>query len=148
MLGKVSRRAYQSERSMWALHADVEGNRGQAVASALAGVTLERITVSRMQFGLVLAMTLFGGFLGGLLGGRWTTAIPAGAEKPNTVNAQEFLLVDTAGKARAGLGLDANGEVGLILTSRDGSRTLTLTPDERTVIKLTERGGRVLWGVP
>ena len=70
------------------------------------------------------------------------------AQKTNGVNAEEFLLLDQAGKARAGLGLDANGEVGLVLTSKDGSRTLTLSPDERTAIKLVERGGRVLWAVP
>ena len=104
--------------------------------------------MSRAQFGLVLLVTLIGSFIGGVLGGRWTAPSPAGAEKANSVNAEEFLLVDPSGKARAGLGLDQNGEVGLILTSRDGNRKLSLTPDERTVIKLTERSGRLLWGAP
>lgn len=44
--------------------------------------------------------------------------------------------------------LDANGEVGFVLTSKDGSRTLTLSPDDHKAIKLAERGGRVLWAVP
>ena len=73
---------------------------------------------------------------------------PAQAEKTNGVNAEEFLLLDSRGKARAGLGLDANGEVGLVLTSKDGNRTLTLSPDDRSAIKLVERGGRVLWQAP
>ncbi|TKS61929.1 MAG: hypothetical protein EWM72_00054 [Nitrospira sp.] len=72
----------------------------------------------------------------------------AQAEKTNGVNAEEFLLLDSRGKARAGLGLDANGEVGLVLTSKDGNRTLTLSPDDRSAIKLVERGGRVLWQAP
>lgn len=104
--------------------------------------------MSRTQFGLVLVVTLFGSIMGGILGGRWTAPLPAGAEKANRVNAEEFLLIDPAGKARAGLGLDQNGEVGLVLTSRDGNRKLSLTPDERMVIKLTERSGRILWSAP
>jgi hypothetical protein len=83
-----------------------------------------------------------------MLGSLWLAPSLATAEKANSVNAEEFLLIDSSGKARAGLGLDQNGEVGLILTSRDGNRKLSLTPDERTVIKLTERGGRILWSVP
>jgi hypothetical protein len=86
--------------------------------------------------------------MGGMLGSLWLAPSVATAEKANSVNAEEFLLIDSSGKARAGLGLDQNGEVGLILTSRDGNRKLSLTPDERTVIKLTERGGRILWSVP
>lgn len=104
--------------------------------------------MNRIQFGLVLAMTLIGSLIGGMLGSLWLAPSLATAEKANSVNAEEFLLIDSSGKARAGLGLDQNGEVGLILTSRDGNRKLSLTPDERTVIKLTERGGRILWSVP
>jgi hypothetical protein len=104
--------------------------------------------VSRTQFSLVLVVTLIGSMIGGMLGGRWMTPSLATAEKANSVNAEEFLLIDPSGRARAGLGLDQNGEVGLVLTSRDGDRKLALTPDERTVIKLTERGGRILWSAP
>lgn len=67
------------------------------------------------------------------------------AQNPRGVNAEEFLLLDSKGKARAGLELDANGEVGLVLRSKDGNRTLTLSPDDSSVIRLVERG-RVLWG--
>lgn len=91
-------------------------------------------------------------FLGGILGGFLSTQVfvpkSVEAQKINGVNAEEFLLLDARGKARAGLGLDANGEIGLILTSKDGTRTLTLSPDEPSFIKLVEQGGRVLWGVP
>ena len=79
---------------------------------------------------------------------QWLSGRSAQAQKANGVNAEEFLLIDQTGKARAGLGLDAEGEVGLVLTSKDGSRTLTLSPDDRRAIKLVERDGRVLWAVP
>lgn len=91
-------------------------------------------------------------FIAGTFGGVMSTQLlspgPVDAQKPNGVNAEEFLLLDAKGKARAGLGLDANGEVGLVLKSKDGSRTLTLSPDEQSVIKLVERGGRIVWKAP
>jgi hypothetical protein len=91
-------------------------------------------------------------FLGGTVGGAFSSHLlsptSAEAQKPNGINAEEFLLLDAKGKARAGLGLDANGEVGLVLRSKDGNRTLTLSPDDPSVIKLVERGGRILWGAP
>ena len=97
---------------------------------------------------MMLMAAFLGGIGGGLISGLTFTSRAVQAQKSNGVNAEEFLLVDPAGKARAGLGLDANGEVGLVLTSKDGKRTLTLSPDERMVVKLVERGGRVLWAVP
>ena len=91
-------------------------------------------------------------FLGGTVGGALSTQLlspmSVEAQKPNGVNAEEFLLLDVKGKARAGLGLDANGEVGLVLRSKDGTRTLTLSPDDPSVIKLAERGGKILWKAP
>lgn len=91
-------------------------------------------------------------FLGGIVGGTLSTQLifpkSVEAQKPNGVNAEEFLLLDAQGKARAGLGLDANGEVGFVLRSKDGNRTLTISPDEPSVIKLEDRGGRILWGAP
>ena len=104
--------------------------------------------MSRHQFGILLVVTLIGSFIGGIYGNRvWVPSL-ASAEKANRVNAQEFLLLDPSGKARAGLGLDPNGEVGLVLTSRDGNRRLYLTPDERTVIKLTDQDGQMIWSAP
>jgi len=96
----------------------------------------------------VLIVTLIGSLIGGMFSGRWLAPSLATAEKSNSLNAEQFLLLDSSGKARAGLGLDQNGEVGLVLTSRDGNRKLYLTPDERTVIKLTDRSGKILWSVP
>lgn len=97
-------------------------------------------------------MIVIAAFLGGIVGGLLSDQLLSGrivqAQKTNGVNAEEFLLLDQAGKARAGLGLDANGEVGLVLTSKDGSRTLTLSADDPQAIKLTERGGRVLLSMP
>lgn len=104
--------------------------------------------MSHNQFGLLLVVTLIGSCIGGIFGDRWLAPSLATAEKATSVNAHEFLLLDPSGKARAGLGLDANGEVGLVLTSRDGNRRLYLTPDERTVIKLTDRDGQIIWSMP
>lgn len=104
--------------------------------------------MNRIQFGLVPVMTLIGSLTGGRFGSLWLASSLATVEKANSVNAEESLLIDSSGEARAGLGLDQNGEVGLILTNRDGNRKLSLTPDERTVIELTERSGQILWSVP
>ena len=104
--------------------------------------------MTKLWWALVLA-TIFGGSLAGGLLSEWLLLSGiVHAQKPNGVNAEEFLLLDQAGKARAGLGLDANGEVGLVLTSRDGNRTLALSPDGPIAVKLTDRSGRVLWSAP
>jgi hypothetical protein len=104
--------------------------------------------VKHGRFLLFLGAAFLGGIVGGVLSDQVLSSKSVQAQKTNGVNAEEFLLLDAGGKARAGLGLDANGEVGLVLTSKDGNRTLTLSPDDRSAIKLVERGGRVLWGVP
>ena len=104
--------------------------------------------MSRGQFGLLVVVTFIGSIIGGALSGWWLAPSPVRAQKANGVNAEEFLLLDTSGKARAGLGLDKNGEVGLVLTSRDGSRKLALSPDDRLVLKLSDQSGRVLWSAP
>jgi hypothetical protein len=103
--------------------------------------------MTKMQMVLVLT-TFLGSLIGGMLGERMFVSGVGYAQKPNGVNAEEFLLVDQAGRARAGLGLDANGEVGLVLTSRDGNRTLALSPDGPVAVKLTDRSGRILWSAP
>lgn len=97
---------------------------------------------------LLCSAAFLGGIVGGVLSPLFISPRSVEAQKPNGVNAEEFLLLDAKGKARAGLGLDANGEVGLVLKSKDGNRTLTLSPDEQSVIKLVERGGRIVWGAP
>jgi hypothetical protein len=101
------------------------------------------------KFSWVLLITTFvGSLLGGMLAERLFDRGVVHAQKANGVNAEEFLLLDQAGKARAGLGLDANGEVGLVLTSRDGNRTLALSPDGPVAVKLSERSGRIVWSAP
>lgn len=98
---------------------------------------------------IVLCVAAFlGGIVGGVLSSQLFSPTLVGAQKANGVHAEEFLLLDAKGHARAGLGLDANGEVGLVLRSKDGNRTLTLSPDDPSVIKLVERGGRILWRAP
>ena len=103
--------------------------------------------MKKLRWALMLAITFIGSVIGGMLGERLVSDA-VHAQKSNGVNAEEFLLLDQTGKARAGLGLDANGEVGLVLTSRDGNRTLTLSPDGPVAVKLTDRSGRVLWSAP
>jgi hypothetical protein len=104
--------------------------------------------VSRGQFGLLIVMTLIGSAIGGALSGGWLIPSSVTAQKINGVHAEEFLLLDMNGKARAGLGLDNNGEVGLVLTSRDGRRKLALSPDGQFAVKLSDQSGRVLWSAP
>ena len=104
--------------------------------------------MTKLSWLFLLATTFFGSLIGGMLGERLFLSNEVHAQKPNGVNAEEFLLLDHMGKARAGLGLDPSGEVGLILTSRDGNRTLALSPDGPLAVKLTDRSGRVLWSVP
>ena len=104
--------------------------------------------MTKLSWVLVLATSFVGSMIGGMLGERVMISNVVHAQKPNGVNAEEFLLVDQAGKARAGLGLDANGEVGLVLTSRDGNRTLALSPDGPVAVKLTDRSGKILWSAP
>lgn len=104
--------------------------------------------MSRRQFGFLVVVTLIGSTIGGALSGWWLTPSSVKAQKINGVNAEEFLLLDANGKARAGLGLDKNGEVGLVLTSRDGKRRLALSPDEQFPVKLSDQSGRILWSAP
>ena len=104
--------------------------------------------MTKLSWVLMLAPIFAGSLAGGMLGERLFVLGVVQAQKPNGLNAEEFLLVDHTGKARAGLGLDANGEVGLVLTSRDGSRTLALSPDGSVAVKLSDRSGRVLWSAP
>ena len=104
--------------------------------------------VTNTRLLVIIGVSFLGGIVGGLLSGNALSSGVVQAQKPNGVNAEEFLLLDARGKARAGLGLDANGEVGLVLSSKDGNRTLRLSPDNRQAIRIEERGGRLLWGAP
>jgi hypothetical protein len=104
--------------------------------------------VSRWHYGFLVIVTFIGSMTGGVLSGWWLTPSPVTAQKSNGMNAEEFLLLDATGKARAGLGLDKNGEVGLVMVSRDGNRKLALSPDDRLVVKLSDQSGRVLWSAP
>jgi len=104
--------------------------------------------MKKREVALTLLTVFAGSFCGTVAIGWIQLAQTAEAQKTNGVNAEEFLLLDESGKARAGLGLDHQGEVGLVLTSRDGNRTLALSPDGPIAIKLTDRSGRVLWSTP
>jgi hypothetical protein len=108
----------------------------------------EGSVMTQKQMILLCAAAFLGGIVGGLVSTQLLSPRFVEAQKPNGVNAEEFLLLDAKGKARAGLGLDAHGEVGFVLTSKDGNRTLTLSPDDPSALKLVERGGQTLWKAP
>ncbi|MBM4119780.1 MAG: hypothetical protein ACKOBZ_02125 [Nitrospira sp.] len=102
--------------------------------------------MTRMQYAVLVAAAMVAGFLGSALSERlFVVSVAVAQSKSNSLTAEEFLLLDKAGKVRAGLGLDANGEIGLVLTSRDGSRKLYLSPDESAAVRLVDRNGKVLW---
>ncbi len=105
--------------------------------------------MTRKEYALVLLTATISGLIGGVVAERlFATGIAVAEQKAHAVNAEEFLLVDSNGKARAGLGLDAQGEVGFVLISRDGGKTLYLTPDDPLALKLVDKSGRVLWAAP
>ncbi len=129
------------------------GDWSKAAARAIALCVAERMHSEPRTFWVLgrrflVVVTFVGSLIGGAVSGWWLVPSPVKAQKINGVNAEEFLLLDTSGKARAGLGLDKNGEVGLVLTSRDGNRKLALSPDDRFAVKLSDQSGRVLWSAP
>lgn len=105
--------------------------------------------MNRNELAAMLALALVGGFVGGLCSDRLLGAAPALAQqRMKVVNSEEFLLVDKFGRTRAGLGLDANGEVGFVLLGKEGNRSLHFTPDEPQAIKLKDKAGKILWAAP
>jgi hypothetical protein len=105
--------------------------------------------VTRTQYVSLVVVALLAGLVGGAISERlFSSGLAVAQQRAKGVNAEEFLLLDKSGKARAGLGLDANGEVGLVLTSKDGGKQLHLSPDDRLALKLVGREGKVLWSAP
>ena len=101
------------------------------------------------QYWSVLIMAVAGGVAGGFLSARFFPDEAVWAQqRSRVVNSQEFLLVDKAGKTRGGLGLGADGGVGLILTDKEGIKTLYISPDESNVIRLSDNTGKTLWALP
>lgn len=105
--------------------------------------------MNKLQYGTMLGAAMLAGLVGGLLSGRWAADEPVWAQQHNrVVNSEEFLLVDKAGKTRGGLGLGADGGVGLILTDKEGSKTLYISPDEPQILRLSDKTGKTLWAAP
>ena len=105
--------------------------------------------MTRLQYAMVLVVTIMAGMAGGAISERVFSSGVAGAQsKSANVSAEEFLLLDKNGKVRAGLGLDSKGEVGLILTSKDDNYRLYLSPDDRLALKLADKSGTVIWSAP
>ena len=105
--------------------------------------------MTRRQYWGVLVVASLSGLVGGVLSDRLFSIDSLWAQlRQRVVNSEEFLLVDKAGKTRGGLGLGADGGVGLVLTAKDGTKTLFLSPDEPQVVRLMDQSGKTLWGLP
>ena len=104
--------------------------------------------MTKLSWVVALATTFVGSLTGGILGERLFVAGVVHAQKANSVHAEEFLLLDQNGESPGRTGVGPEREVGLVLTSRDGNRTLALSPDGPVAVKLTDRSGRILWSAP
>jgi len=105
--------------------------------------------MTRTQYWGLLCMALAAGLAGGVLSDQLFSTDPVWAQhRQRVVNSEEYLLVDKTGKTRGGLGLGADGGVALILTARDGTKTLYVSPDEPQTIRLSDNTGKTLWTLP
>jgi len=105
--------------------------------------------MSRRQYWSLMITALLAGVVGGFLSGRLFSDDAVWAQqRSKVVNSEEFLLVDKTGKTRGGLGLGADGGVGLILTGKEGAKILYISPDEPQVIRLSDNTGKTLWALP
>jgi len=105
--------------------------------------------MTRRQYGSLLILACLSGLAGGFLSERLiSTDFVWAQHRQKVVNSEEFLLVDKAGKTRGGLGLGPDGGVGLILTGKDGTRTLYIYPDEPQAVRLYDNTGKTLWAAP
>jgi len=105
--------------------------------------------MTRKQYWTVLFLASASGLVGGFLSERLIPTDSVWAQhRQKVVNSEEFLLVDKAGKTRGGLGLGRDGGVGLILTGKDGTKILYISPDEPQVIRLSDNAGKTLWALP
>lgn len=105
--------------------------------------------MTRRQYWSLLLPACLSGLAGGFLSDRLTSMDSVWAQhRQKVVNSEEFLLVDKSGKTRGGLGLGPDGGVGLVLTGKDGTRTLYISPDEPQTVRLYDNTGKTLWAVP
>jgi hypothetical protein len=101
------------------------------------------------QYWGVLAVGLLSGLVGGVLSDRLLSTDTVWAQlRQKVVYSEEFLLVDKNGKPRGGLGLGADGAVGLTLAGRDGIKILYVSPDDPHVLRLADKSGKTLWELP
>ena len=94
-------------------------------------ISLQRPTMKRELLYAVLALA--GGVLGGLAGGKLSSTALATVPQapPQTIAAQEVLLIDAKGNARAVLRLNETGDPGLSLYDHRGKlRTALQVSDE------------------
>jgi hypothetical protein len=107
--------------------------------------------MTQRQYAMVIVIAAASGLLGGAVADWLLTSAPAWAQQRSRVKSlvtEELLLIDRSGRTRAGLGLDANGELGFVLTDKTGTRNIYLSPDESQSLRLRDKEGRVLWGAP
>ena len=86
--------------------------------------------MNRRTLGLIAFLSLAGGLTGGFLSGflvKGETATAGEVPQPTKlVTAEEFRVVDQAGRTRARLGMDAKGLVALYLIDQDGKERARL----------------------
>jgi hypothetical protein len=71
------------------------------------------------------ALPVIAGFVSGLLGcASWNYMAKASEPKPNIITAQEFVLVDSAGRTKAKLEVDLSGQPGLVLQGSNATASL------------------------
>ena len=104
--------------------------------------------MNRKQQGLALILSLFTGLVGGMLASQFCNSKPAFAKKAQSsqkvIVAEEFRLVDKAGRVRSTWGMDAGGP-GIVLFSEKGEfrAVFSLTsPEEGAVLTFADKEGK------
>jgi hypothetical protein len=104
--------------------------------------------VKTNMFGIMVAVALSGGLLGGLVGSWLAAGGPASAEEappsPHAVTAESFVLVDKQGKARATLSPSGKGEPRLEFLDKDQKplAVFGLTDEGSPEMELHVKGGK------
>ena len=104
--------------------------------------------MSRREYWMMLVAPTLAGMVGGAVSAWYLISEPVFAQqRQKVVNAEEFLLVDKAGKTRAGLGLGPDGGIGLIMVDKNGVKAVKISPDDPVVFKI-EENSKLLWSAP
>jgi hypothetical protein len=98
--------------------------------------------MERKYFGLLVAFSLIGGLLGGLISTQFLSGVPAAFAQrapshQQVLAAEEFHLLDSSGKTRVVAKQDANDSLAISLYDRDGKHRFTfgLSPEGLPTMK-------------